>query len=173
MVLSLPRVPKTRLSRTSGRSGRRGANTRRSRVQLNREKPNNERHPTMKNVIKLILVSSLLAGFAWAKSNEQAYVESYAGRADVPVPISVVKPVIDPSFEGAAVRLSFIIEADGTPKEIYAPADADRDLVKQLASAVAQWKFKPLTRDGAVVRTRVILPIRVESADAASSVAQR
>lgn len=126
----------------------------------------------MKNVIKLILASSLLASFAFAKSNEEAYVESYAGRADVPVPIAVVKPVIDPNYIGAEVRLSFVIEADGTPKEIYAPADADRDLVKQLSRAVAQWKFKPLTRDGAVVRARVVLPIRVEDADAAT-VAQR
>ncbi len=126
----------------------------------------------MKNVIKLILASSLLASFAFAKSTEEAYVESYAGRADVPVPIAVVKPIIDPSYEGAEVRLSFIIEADGAPKEIYAPADADADLVKQLSRAVAQWKFKPLTRDGAVVRTRVVLPIRIENADAAT-VAQR
>lgn len=128
----------------------------------------------MKNVIKLILASSLLATFAFAaKSNEEAYVESYSGRADMPVPISIVRPVIDPSYENEAVKLSFIIEADGTPREISAPVDADRSLVKQLVGAVAQWKFKPLTRDGAVVRTRVVLPIRIVGGSGLGEVAQR
>lgn len=129
----------------------------------------------MKNVIKLILASSLLATFAHAAASaEEAYVASFAGRdASMPVPVSVVRPVIEPGYEGTEVRLSFVIDADGTPRDIAAPADADRALVKQLASAVAQWKFKPLTQNGAVVRTRVVLPVRIQGDADAAPVARR
>lgn len=172
MVLSLPRVPKTRLWRASGRIDRRSAKrlARAGRILTKKT----ERKPTMKNVIKLILSSSLLVTLAFAaKSTEEAYVESYAGRTDMPVPVAVVKPVIEPGYEGATVRLSFVIEADGSPREIFAPVDADYSLVKQLTAAVSQWKFKPLTRDGVVVRTRVVLPIRVADDSGAGTVALR
>lgn len=128
----------------------------------------------MKNVIKLILSSSLFATAAFASlSNEEAYVESYAGRTDMPVPVAVVRPVIEAGYEGETVKLSFVIEADGSPRDILAPVGADSSLVKELAAAVSQWKFKPLTRDGVVVRTRVVLPIRITSDSGASAVALR
>lgn len=128
----------------------------------------------MKHVIQLILITSFLVPAAlWAKSSEEAYVESFAGRTDVPVPISVVKPVVDPSYEGARVWLSFIVDRDGVPREIAAPIDADRTLVKQLAAAVSQWRFKPLMRDGVVVRARVTLPFNVAAPSADAAVAQR
>lgn len=116
----------------------------------------------MKQVIRPILFSSfLLPASLLAKPGAEAYVASYAGRADVPVPVSVVTPEIGAGHEGTEVRLTFVIEADGTPRDIYAPVDADRRLVRQLADAVAQWRFKPLTRDGEVVRARVTLPFRI------------
>ncbi len=128
----------------------------------------------MKHVITLILFTSFLVPAAlWAKSSEELYVESFAGRTDVPVPISVVRPVIAPGHEGERVWLSFLVEADGVPREIAAPVDADHTLVQQLARAVAQWKFKPLLRDGVPVRARVTLPFQVEAAEVAEPVAQR
>ena len=128
----------------------------------------------MKHVIKLILFASLLLPASlFAKTAEEAYVESFAGRTDVPVPISVVKPMVDPSYEGERVWLSFIVDRDGVPREIAAPVDADRTLVKQLAAAVAQWRFKPLVRDGVVVRARVTLPFNVAAPSADAAVAQR
>jgi hypothetical protein len=129
----------------------------------------------MKHVIKLILFTSFLvpAALFAAPAPEEAYVESFAGRTDVPVPISVVRPVIEPGHEGESVWLSFVVDADGVPREIAAPVDADRSLVKQLAAAVAQWRFKPLTRDGAVVRTRVKLPFNIATPSAVAGLAQR
>ena len=128
----------------------------------------------MKHVIKMILVISFLVPAAlFAKSPEDAYVESFAGRTDVPVPISVVKPMVDPSYDGARVWLSFLVDHDGVPREIAAPVDADYKLVKQLAAAVSQWRFKPLMRDGVVVRARVTLPFNVAAPSADAAVAQR
>ena len=127
----------------------------------------------MKHVIKMILFTSfLLPAALCAKSAEEAYVESFAGRTDVPVPISVVRPVVDPGHEGERVWLSFIVGGDGVPREIAAPVDADQTLVRQLAAAVSQWRFKPLLRDGVPVRTRVTLPFNVQ-APAGEAVAQR
>lgn len=116
----------------------------------------------MKHVIKIILFTSFLVPAAYcAPSPEAAYVESYNGRTDMPVPIAVVRPVIEPGHEGEVVKLSFVIDADGSPRDIMAPVEADRSLVLQLARAVEQWKFKPLLRDGQVVRTRVTLPFTI------------
>lgn len=128
----------------------------------------------MKNVIKMILVSSLLVMRALAApSAEEAYVASYAGRtADMPVPVSVVRPLIEAGYEGREVRLCFVIGADGSPQEITAPAETDPWLVRQLTGAVAQWKFKPLVRDGSVVKTRVVLPIRIVEGAEVAPVAQ-
>jgi hypothetical protein len=116
----------------------------------------------MKQVVTTILFLCSLAPVALlakAKSPEEAYVESFAGRSDVPVPISVVRPIVDSIHEGQRVWLSFIVDGDGVPREIAAPVDADHDLVKQLARAVSQWRFKPLVRDGVAVRARVTLPL--------------
>lgn len=133
-----------------------------------------EKENKMKHVIKVILFTSFLVPAAFcAQSAEEAYVESFAGRTDVPVPISVVRPVIEPGYEGTVVRLSFLIDGAGTPTEIAAPVDADRSLVKQLARAVSQWKFKPLTRDGEVIRARVVLPVVIGETTEAGQVAQR
>ena len=91
----------------------------------------------------------------------------------MPVPISVVRPVIEPGHEGEVVKLSFLIDASGTPTDIMAPVDADRTLVKQLARALEQWKFKPLTREGEVVRARVVLPVVIGETAEAGQVARR
>ena len=148
-----PRVPKHAISLLPpDRRGREGA----------RDRPARNHERNMKHVIKMILFTSFLVPAAYsAPSNEAAYVESYSGRTDVPVPISVVRPVIEPGHEGEVVKLSFVIDADGSPRDIMAPVEADRSLVLQLARAVEQWKFKPLLRDGQVVRTRVTLPFTI------------
>lgn len=134
----------------------------------------NQKERNMKHVIKLILFTSFLATAAHcAQSAEEAYVESYTGRADMPVPISVVRPVIAPGYEGEVVKLSFFVDEKGLPREISAPADTARALADQLTRAVAQWRFKPLTRDGAAVRTRVVLPIVIGDTSGDGFVAQR
>lgn len=128
----------------------------------------------MKHVIKMILFTSFLATAAYcAPSPEEAYVESFAGRTDTPVPISVVRPIIAPGHEGEVVKLTFLIDATGTPTDIMAPVEANRALVRQLARALEQWKFKPLLRDGEVVRARVTLPFIVGSSDDSGHVARR
>lgn len=117
----------------------------------------------MKANANLVLILGLLAAplAVHAKSIEQTYLESYAGRTDMPVPRTVVKPVVHPDHAGTTVELEFTIDATGKPEAITSRTPADAELVDTLTRALAQWKFEPLRRDGMVVPTRVVLPMRI------------
>lgn len=117
----------------------------------------------MKNTTKLVLSLGLIAAplALSAKSLEQTYLESYAGRTDMPVPLTVVKPVVPADYAGLTVELEFTIDATGRPGGITARNSADADLVETLSRALAKWTFEPLRRDGRVVATRVVLPVRI------------
>jgi len=117
----------------------------------------------MKTVSKLILLSSLLAAplALLAKSPEEAYVESYRNRTDMPVPVKVVTPRVDSDYAGTVVKLEFTIDGTGLPKDITVLDAVSGDLAKSLTAAVAGWKFQPLVRDGKAVTTKVVLPMRI------------
>jgi hypothetical protein len=129
----------------------------------------------MKTVIRLVLSLGMLAtslafaaalaftatlAFA-AKTPEQAYVESYRGRTDIPVPLVVVTPEVGPGFAGDTVVLDFIVDETGRPKAITAHEPADAELVARLAAAVAQWEFAPALRAGKPAAVKVLLPFRI------------
>ncbi|HET7536513.1 MAG TPA: energy transducer TonB [Candidatus Didemnitutus sp.] len=117
----------------------------------------------MKTVSKLIILAGLLAApFAlMAKSLETAYVESFRGRTDLPVPIKVVSPHVGSDYAGTSVSLEFIVDESGTPVGITVPTATPADLAKTLTTAVEKWKFTPLVRDGKAVRTKVVLPMLI------------
>lgn len=120
----------------------------------------------MKIVSALIVSTGLFtASFAFgAKSQEQAYIESFHGVAGIPVPVSVVKPNVSSEFSGRTVVLEFIVDATGTPRDIKARDRAQpSELVNPLVAAVAQWKFAPLAKDGAPVVAKVALPLVIVS----------
>ncbi|HYC72970.1 MAG TPA: energy transducer TonB [Opitutaceae bacterium] len=116
-----------------------------------------------KLVLSLGLLALPLAAFA-AKSDEQAYIESYKGRTGSPVPVTVVKPVIGSEHAGATLELEFTVDEAGKPGGITARTPADSALVEELTRAVAKWKFEPLRRDGKVVPAKVVLPVRIVDA---------
>ena len=125
---------------------------------------NTTRH--MKTVSALIVIAGLFsASFAFgAKSQEEAYIESFHGRAGVPVPVSVVKPKISEEFSGFTVVLEFTVDATGTPRNVRPRQDAlPEALVNPLVDAVAQWKFTPLSANGAPVEAKVALPMVIVS----------
>jgi len=81
----------------------------------------------------LVLPLALLA-----KSPETAYVESYHGRSDIPVPVSVVTPEVEPRFAGQQVTLEFVVDATGKPMLISsASPKADTELVADKIDTVA------------------------------------
>jgi len=119
----------------------------------------------MKSVLttKLILSLGLLAAplALSAKSPEEAYLESYNGRTDLPVPVKVVTPSVDAEHVGKTVNLEFVIDAAGLPQKITVRENVSRDLANELTSTVAKWKFVPLKREGKAVSARVVLPMQI------------
>ncbi|HKB57552.1 MAG TPA: energy transducer TonB [Lacunisphaera sp.] len=97
-----------------------------------------------------------------AMSPEKAYVESYHGRTDIPVPISVIMPKISSQYAGQQVTLEFVVDPTGTPVQI-APSTpgADAELVTAVTAAIAQWKFSPALVDGLPVARKVVLPVKI------------
>lgn len=117
----------------------------------------------MKTVSKLIMLISLLAAplALLAKTPEEAYLESYKNRTDMPVPVKVVTPTVAADYAGTAVKLEFTIDGTGLPKDITVLDSVPVDLAKTLTTAVAGWKFQPLIRGGKAVATKVVLPVRI------------
>jgi TonB family protein len=110
-----------------------------------------------------------------AKSPEKAYVESYHGRTDIPVPVSVVTPEVESRFAGQQVTLEFVVDATGKPMLFSsATPKADAELVSAVTAAVAQWKFSPALVDGLPVARKVVLPVNiVDSLDNAPALAMK
>lgn len=97
-----------------------------------------------------------------AKSPETAYVESYHGRTDIPVPISVVMPEVDTRFAGQQVVIEFVVDTTGKPTLITSDSPAaDNELVASLQAAIEQWHFAPALVDGLPVARKVELPVKI------------
>ncbi len=116
-------------------------------------------------VLSLGLLLSTLA--VSAKTVEQVYIDTYNGRTDIPVPISVIAPeaTLGATNQPATVELVFIVDEKGTPRQIKVQSTTDESLVEPVKEAVAQWKFVPAKRNGEAVSSRVRLPVRIVAAD--------
>jgi TonB family protein len=113
---------------------------------------------------KIILsLGLLLAPFALtAKTPEAAYVESYHGRTDIPVPVSVVMPEVSSRFAGHEVKVEFVVDTAGKPTLIASDTpSADSELVAAVLNAVEQWQFAPALAEGKPVARKVVLPVRI------------
>jgi len=111
---------------------------------------------------KIVLsLGLLLAPLAlMAKSPESAYVESYHGRTDIPVPTSIVMPEVSARFAGQKVVLEFVVDATGKPTLIASGSPAaNSELFESVLVAVEQWKFSPALADGKPVARKVVLPV--------------
>lgn len=118
----------------------------------------------MKAVSKLVIL--LIAGaltpvFAFAKSDEQAYLESCRKEPGVPVPVAVVSPIVGPEYNGAVVQLEFVVDEKGKPVDLAVKSTPDDRLASTVLDAVKQWRFKPAERDGVPVETKVALPVKI------------
>jgi TonB family protein len=128
--------------------------------------PFHAEHQNMKNIVyRLSLIIGLLVAplaFA-AKTTEQAYVDTYRGRTDMPVPLKVVTPSVDADFAGQTVQVEFTVDASGVPQHITIARQTPVALAEALTSAVGHWRFQPLTRNGQAVPAHMVLPVRIMS----------
>jgi len=116
-------------------------------------------------VLSVVLLAAPMAHAAL--SLERAYIESYRGRTDMPVPIKVVSPDVEPGYAGTTVELVFTVDQTGAPQNIEVRTPVDYELARALTGAVRHWRFAPERRDGHPQAARVVLPIRIveESTD--------
>jgi TonB family protein len=124
----------------------------------------------MKNVNKSALLVSLLAlgaatPGAFGLTTSQAYIESYHGRTDIPVPVKVVAPSADSSLVGTKVEVEFLVDARGLPQNVQVISSTDRAFGASVREAVAKWKFEPAMHNGAPVPMKVQLPVLVNESD--------
>ncbi len=97
-----------------------------------------------------------------AASSESAYVKSYHGRTDIPVPISVISPDVDSRFAGQKVMLAFVVDPTGKPTQFASNSPtANAELVTAVLAAVEQWHFAPALVNGQPVARKVILPVSI------------
>jgi protein TonB len=124
----------------------------------------------MKNVSKFAKLAGLLAlgaaaPLAFGLTASQAYIESYHGRTDIPVPVKVVAPKADPSLVGTKVEVEFLVDARGVPQHVKVVSATDRSFGASVREAVSHWKFEPAIRDGSPVPMKVELPVTVSESD--------
>lgn len=111
---------------------------------------------------KILLSLGLLAAplALTAKTTESAYVESYQGRSDIPVPTSVVMPEVSSRYIGEQVLIEFVVDETGKPTLLTsAKPGVDSELLTAVLAAVSQWQFAPAVVDGKPVARRVMLPL--------------
>ncbi len=121
-------------------------------------------------------LSLVLAPFALAaKTPESAYVESYHGRTDIPIPVSVVTPDVSPEFAGQQVMIEFVVDTTGKPTLLASTTPhADNELVAAVEDAIKKWRFTPATENGIPVARKVALPVNiVDKPDAGSRFAMK
>lgn len=118
----------------------------------------------MKAVRKLVVLLSvgiLPMVVASPATSEEAYLESCRKDPGVPVPVTVVSPSVGPEYNGASVKLEFVVDAAGKPSEFSITSASDEVLATAVVKAVKQWRFLPAEVNGKPVATRVALPVKV------------
>jgi TonB family protein len=114
----------------------------------------------------LISLGALLPFAVFAKTPEQTYLDASLKAPGVPVPVAVVSPSdVDAKYAGAQVQLAFTVDATGIPTNFSVVASPDAALAKVVMDAVSKWRFTPAQKNGAVIATRVVLPVRVAGTD--------
>jgi TonB family protein len=117
----------------------------------------------MKAVKKLAVLFSLVAlssVAAWAKTEEQTYLDTCRKGPDVPVPLAVVRPSVGPEYVGTTVQLEFVVDVTGKPAGFIVKSTPDSMVAAAVTDAVKQWRFTPAMNNGVAVATKVSLPIR-------------
>ncbi len=99
--------------------------------------------------------------FALGQDSSDAYIESYRGRTDIPVPVSIVRPAVDPLWDGDNAVVEFTVDTAGRPEGIEIQSTTNADLGQSVLDAVSAWRFQPAYLNGAPVARRVILPVMV------------
>ena len=115
-----------------------------------------------RKLVVLLVVGAFQAIAAQAMTPEEAYIAQYRDTPlKMPVPLTVVSPAVGSQYNGATVRLEFVVDALGKPVEFSITSTPDDVLATAVVKAVKQWRFMPAEIDGKPVATKVALPVRI------------
>ena len=109
----------------------------------------------------LFSLSALTALSAYAKSEEQAYLETCRKDPGVPVPVTVVAPSVPVQYAGTTVQLEFVVDVDGKPAAFSVKSSPDDRLATAVVEAVKRWRFLPAKSNDKPVATKVALPVKI------------
>jgi hypothetical protein len=113
-----------------------------------------------KLALSLVLIAMPLA--LRATTFEETYLEHYRPYTAEPAPIAIVVPRVDSEFIGKEFTLKFVVDPSGRARHIASTTPGtDPQLVREVANAVAWWRFNPGYRDGKPVARHVELPVSV------------
>jgi len=119
------------------------------------------KHRSMIAKIVSLLALGAIAPLAFGLTSSQAYIASYQGRTDIPVPVKIVAPSADPSLAGARVEVEFLVDATGRPQDVRVLSATDTDFGLSVREVVKQWRFAPAKPNGTPVPMKVDLPVVV------------
>jgi TonB family protein len=125
---------------------------------------------TMKHVSMFTKSVSLfalgaVAPLAFGLTTTQAYINSYSGRTDIPVPVKIVAPEADSSLAGVKVEVEFTVDATGKLQDVHVLSTTDDAFGALVRETVKQWKFAPAKPNGTPVSMKVLLPVVVSESE--------
>lgn len=98
---------------------------------------------------------------AFGLTTNQAYIASYSGRTDIPVPVRVVAPTASAGQVGDRAEVEFLVDATGRPEHVRVLTASNEEFGLSAREAVTEWRFKPAKANGTPVAMKVMLPIVV------------
>jgi len=119
------------------------------------------KHSSMIASIVSLLATGAVAPLAFGLTTSQAYIASYQGRTDIPVPVKIVSPSADQSLAGARVEVEFLVDTAGQPQDVRVLSATDADFGLSVREVVKQWRFAPARANGTPVPMKVDLPVVV------------
>jgi TonB family protein len=119
------------------------------------------KHVSLFTKIVSLLAVGAVAPLAFGLTTTQAYIDSYRGRTDIPVPVKIVAPEAGSSLAGARVEVEFTVDATGKPQDVHVLSATDHAFGALVRETVKQWKFEPAKPNGTPVSMKVLLPVFV------------
>jgi hypothetical protein len=120
----------------------------------------------MKTSLLASLCLSLLSSSAFASA--PATASSARDEFSPPAPLAApsIRSVVGvPGYENAIVKLTLVVDAQGVPQQVNTLGLIPVETRELVVRAVKTWKFRPATRNGVPVTTRVILPLQLAVSD--------
>ena len=118
----------------------------------------------MKTYTHLIAALAALVAFTTpAVAGTKSQCRNCANHTEVmPQPTTVVNPINLPrTFVKSTVEIALSLDENGVPSQVQVVSNVNREVAKQVVSAVSQWRFSPKYVDGQAVAGDFVLPLEI------------